>query len=143
MNVFFSRSSLGFFPLEWLQDGTYTKETWPNDAIELYPNEVSKYWKVSAPIGKRLSSNRDGRPCWVKNPKPSKKEEIEIQSKIKEILTDEVEKLIKPLERAKKNGIATVDEIKRLNSLEEYSVMLMRFEPGNLSEVNWPVKPTI
>lgn len=67
--VYFVPSTLGFIPEEWKSDGTYTKESWPADAVLLSQSDSDKFWKKSAPEGKILGSMASGQPCWVSTPK--------------------------------------------------------------------------
>lgn len=60
----FVPSGLTFIPFAWRYDGTYSEETWPQDAIEATEEEVSIYRATVPPAGKRLGLN-DGRPAWV------------------------------------------------------------------------------
>ncbi|HDL8286986.1 TPA: tail assembly chaperone [Yersinia enterocolitica] len=62
--VYFSESIGGFIPSQWKDDGTYTDESWPSDAVLLTENEANQYWRKSPPDGKVLGSV-NGHPTWV------------------------------------------------------------------------------
>ncbi len=62
--VYFIPSALGFIPAAWKDDGTYSVERWPIDAVLLSDDEREAFWKQSPPPGKTLGVN-DGRPAWV------------------------------------------------------------------------------
>ena len=62
--TFFNPATCGFIPEHWKSDGTYSKETWPADAVLLTAEEQSRFWKQSPPDGKTLGSLA-GRPAWV------------------------------------------------------------------------------
>ncbi|AHY43815.1 hypothetical protein [Stutzerimonas decontaminans] len=68
--TYFSESLGGFIPAAWKNDGTYTTETWPADAVLLTDEESDRYWRQPAPVGKKLGSS-GGRPAWVDIPPPS------------------------------------------------------------------------
>lgn len=68
--AYFSPSTLAFIPAEWKDDGTYSDESWPQDAILLTQEESDEFRKQSTPEGKHLGVV-NGRPAWVSNPLPS------------------------------------------------------------------------
>jgi len=68
--TYFTALTIGFIPSAWKDDGTYTAETWPKDAVLLTDEESLTYWKVNAPDGKQLSVTAEGRPCWIDAPQP-------------------------------------------------------------------------
>lgn len=140
MDVYFSKS-VGFIPSQWKDDGTYTNETWPQDAVLLGQNEADAFWKASPPPGKHLGSTHDGRPCWVDVPPPSQEEQVAQAEATKASLQREAEDAIKPLERAKSLGIATDEEISGLTDWERYSVFLMRVDTSLAPNIEWPQKP--
>lgn len=140
MFVYFSKS-VGFIPSQWKDDGTYTDETWPSDALLLNQDEADEFWKVSPPHGKHLGYTPEGRPCWVDVPPPSQEEQVEQAEATKASLQREAEDAIKPLERAKSLGIATDEEIAYLTDWERYSVFLMRVDTSLAPNIEWPQKP--
>lgn len=141
MLAYFSKSKLSFIPERWKCDGTYTDETWPKDAVLLTQNESDSYWKVSAPHGKQLGLNHEGRPCWVDVPPPSQAEQVAQADAVKAVLKREAEDEIKPLERAKSLGISTDEELSKLTEWERYSVFLMRVDTSIAPNIEWPQKP--
>lgn len=56
----------------------------------------------------------------------------------KKLLMEEAETILSPLERAVRLGMATEDEVKRLNAWEIYSVKLSRVDTN---KAEWPAKP--
>lgn len=142
MIVYFSASTLGFFPMAWLKDGTYKEDMQSNDLVELSSDELLAFWKKSPPEGKILSANKMGRPCWVDINPATEVEIIKRAASQKERLLESAEKIITKLERAKKHGVATDSELDQLSSWEIYSILLMRINPDHGSKINWPNKPT-
>lgn len=61
--VYFDPEALGFIPEDWKDDGTYSENSWPSSAVLLSKEEEIKFWKVSVPEGKYLTS-KNGRPFW-------------------------------------------------------------------------------
>ncbi|MGL5727001.1 MAG: tail fiber assembly protein [Plesiomonas sp.] len=141
MSVYFSKSLNGFMPSQWKDDGTYTSDSWPADAVLLTLEESDTYWKVSPPDGKQLGATADGRPCWIDIPPPSPEEQVAQADATKSTLQREAEDAIKPLERAKSLGIATPQELALLTEWEKYSVYLMRVDTSTAPNITWPVKP--
>ncbi|MGL5726700.1 MAG: tail fiber assembly protein [Plesiomonas sp.] len=141
MPAYFSKSKLSFIPIQWKDDGTYTDETWPSDAVLLTQEESDTYWKTSPPEGKQLGATHDGRPCWIDIPPPSQAEQVAQADAVKSTLQREAEDAIKPLERAKSLGIATPQELALLTEWEKYSVYLMRVDTSTAPNITWPVKP--
>lgn len=141
MKVYFSASTLSFTPGSWRDDGTYTDETWPSDAIEMSQDEIDKYWKVPTPEGKILGASDGGRPTWVDAPKPSQAELVAQAEVVRSNMQHEAEASIKPLERARSLGIATPNELALLTEWERYSVYLMRVDTSLAPNIEWPQKP--
>ncbi|MDV2875483.1 hypothetical protein, partial [Phytobacter diazotrophicus] len=69
-SVYFSPSLLSFIPAKWKDEGTYTTETWPADAVLLTDEVAQAFWKQTPPGGKQLGVVDDG-PAWVDIPQPS------------------------------------------------------------------------
>lgn len=72
MNVFFSGTTLGFYPPE-LHDSNYSDGGLPVDAVELTDDEAATFWKVHSPAGKVLGAVA-GRPVFVDAPAPTAQE---------------------------------------------------------------------
>lgn len=64
---YYSFSRGGFIPAAWKDDGTYTEETWPADAVLCTAEEESIY-RGEPPIGMMLAGDENGRPIWVDIP---------------------------------------------------------------------------
>lgn len=141
MRAYFTQSNIGFIPEYWRNDGTYTDEAWPQDAVLLTQEESDMYWRASIPDGKQLGATSDGRPCWVEIPPPSHADLVAQADAQKSALQREAEDAIKPLDRAKSLGIATPEELALLLEWEKYSVYLMRVDTSNAPDIAWPQKP--
>jgi hypothetical protein len=73
--VYFLPSSLGFIPSAWKEDGTFSEESWPSDAILLTDSESDTFWKQVPPEGQQLGME-NGRPAWVEIPAPTAEQSI-------------------------------------------------------------------
>ncbi|ENU7545891.1 tail fiber assembly protein [Escherichia coli] len=62
------------------------------------------------------------------------------ESKKSQLMT-EANAAIAPLERAVKLGMATDEEVERLNAWERYSVLLNRVDISTAPDIAWPDKP--
>lgn len=76
--MYYSELMNGFIPAGWKDDGTYSAQTWPADAVLLTEEERVIFCGRAAPAGKVLGAE-NGRPSWVDlpPPKPLSREEIE------------------------------------------------------------------
>ncbi|WP_441545676.1 tail fiber assembly protein [Citrobacter freundii] len=75
MRAYFIPSVPTFIPELWKNDGTYTSENWPSDAVLLTEEETAAYWMIDPPEGKRLGVLK-GKPAWVDIPPPTREELI-------------------------------------------------------------------
>ncbi|MGP2542421.1 phage tail protein [Yersinia sp. 2541 StPb PI] len=65
--AYFSTSLKSFIPTTWKEDGTYTEDSWPVDAVLATDEEVAMFWKQTPPKGKMLGVIA-GRSEWVDVP---------------------------------------------------------------------------
>lgn len=75
MRAYFIPSVPTFISESWKNDGTYTKEKWPSDAVLVTEEETAEYWMTIPPDGKKLGAV-DGKPAWVDIPPPTREELI-------------------------------------------------------------------
>ena len=143
--MYYSPKLNGFIPDSWKDDGTYTDETWPQDAILLTDDEVSAFCKQPSPAGKMLSAV-DGRPAWIDlpQPEPPTAEELAVAAAAQR---DELLALaairIAPLQDAVDLDEATGAETAALTAWRRYRIALNRLpdQPGYPSEISWPEAP--
>lgn len=138
--VYFSAHRCCFIPAQWRDDGTYSETTWPEDAVLLTDEEVSIFWKISAPIGKMLSTEQ-GRPKWEDLPPPSYADLVLSASKMLNSLVEKANAKIMPLERAVRLQVATEEEKSQLTEWELYSVLLNRIDINTAPDITWPEAP--
>lgn len=142
---YFSPDALGFIPDQWKDDGTYSDDTWPQDAVLLTEEESSSFWKQSPPAGKILGAI-DGRPAWIDlpPPEPLTAEELTLAAGVKR---DELLRLaairIAPLQDAVDLDDATEDESALLKGWKRYRVALNRLteQPEYPTSIDWPAPP--
>ncbi|EKT4495444.1 tail fiber assembly protein [Pseudomonas putida] len=142
---YFSPGTLGFIPDQWKTDGSYSDDTWPQDAILLTEEEAATYWKQSPPLGKILAAV-DGRPAWVDMPPPEPLTDEELATaaaaKRDELLALAAIR-IAPLQDAVDLGEATEAESTALTAWKRYRVALSRLpdQLGYPNEIIWPAPP--
>lgn len=135
--VYFSASMPGFILADWKDDGTYTKDTWPPDAVLLTDDEVSQFWKQTAPEGKILGST-EGRPAWVNLPPPTHEEMVIVAEQQRQTLRMQADAEIAWRQDAVDAGIATTEETAALAEWKKYRVLLMRVDTA---APVWPPVP--
>lgn len=76
MATFFSASNCAFYNDE-IRAVYYDRyQAWPDDAVELTPDEVAEFCGVVPPEGMILAVSGDGRPAWGPAPQPTEGERI-------------------------------------------------------------------
>ncbi|HEJ7944160.1 TPA: tail fiber assembly protein [Serratia marcescens] len=78
---------------------------------------------------------------WVTNQDAVVKNQVEQARQKKNALRNEADEEIAVLSDAVKYGIATEDEIAKLEAWSRYRVLLMRVEPELAPNIEWPAKP--
>ncbi|MBC3952194.1 tail fiber assembly protein [Pseudomonas folii] len=138
-NVFFSASTLGFYPAE--DQALYEEAgSWPTDAKLLVDPLATLYWKVSAPPGKQLGANSAGEPVWVDPPAPSPEEVLITNSSERDRLLGIATLAIAPLQDALDLEDAKDEDIALLKSWKQYRVAVNRVLLNNPLPV-WPEQP--
>ncbi|WP_410688247.1 tail fiber assembly protein [Citrobacter europaeus] len=136
-DIYFSARELGFFIGSWRDEGIYTDDNWPDDAVLLTAEEVNEYHAKGSPTGKILGST-DGRPAWVDVPPPSHEEQIAAAECQKQALRVAADAQINWRQDAVEAGIATAEETAALSEWTKYRIQLMRVDT---SKPDWPTPP--
>ncbi|HHL2456704.1 TPA: tail fiber assembly protein [Yersinia enterocolitica] len=136
MKAQFSPLAKTFYAQNMIDDGSYN-ERLPTDLIDVTDEELSTYWKQSAPIGKQLGVV-DGRPLWVDLP-PFTHDELVAnanakKSRLKAVADSEIEWR----KDAVDDGSASDKEITALASWRKYRVALMRVDTSKAPDIEWP-----
>lgn len=63
--MYFSANNKAFYDVS-LKNAFIQSNAWPEDAILLSDDEISKYVSTNPPIGYQLDSDSNGRPCFSK-----------------------------------------------------------------------------
>lgn len=71
--MFYSASTRGFYSKNLLTR-YQTLNTWPEDAIELTPEEIEMFYQTPPPSGFELGADNNGRPTWVPAAQPPSNE---------------------------------------------------------------------
>ncbi|EPU3572240.1 tail fiber assembly protein [Escherichia coli] len=130
MSYTYSPSRNTFYPDEWR--GNYEAAgTWPEDGISV-TTEMRNEFVGKAPEGKCRVPGENGLPCWGDLPKlESSATSLQAQTAIElPLLMQKATLAIAPLQDAVDLGIATGEEVERLNSLKAYRVALSRTNPS-------------
>ena len=136
---FYSPSLNGFFYLSMKSDYEKSDTGWPDDALS-----VSARWYqylIDNSTEKVIVPNEYGQPVLSEPPPLTTGELIARAESHKMALMGKAEDVIAPLSRAVKLGIATPDEVQRLEQWETYTVLLSRVSTADPSSVEWPPKP--
>lgn len=136
MKAQFSPSLLSFYPQNMIDDESY--ENLPDDLIEVTDEELSTYWKQSAPAGKQLGTS-GRRPSWVNLPPPTHEELFAIANAKKSQLKAVAESEIDWRQDAVDGGYAEDNEVTELAEWKMYRVLLMRIDTSKAPDITWPV----
>lgn len=139
--AYFVPSKLTFIPADWKDDGTYTEDTWPVDAVLLTQEVTDTYWKQSPPEGKMLGASA-GRPAWVDLPAPTTEQIIVQSEQQKTSLRTVADSEIVWRQDAVNEGIATEEETAALAAWKKYRVLLMRVDTSTAPDITWPEQPS-
>ncbi|MBS9435963.1 tail fiber assembly protein [Photorhabdus noenieputensis] len=138
-NYAFSTLNKAFYPL-LLQQNYIEAGSWPNDPLPVTDDIFNEFSGVP-PIGKILSSDENGLPCWEDIPPPTKEEFIFIAENQKTQFISLANEKITPLSDAEELDIATDEEIRLLKEWKKYRVMLNRVDTSTAPKIDWPIAP--
>ena len=136
MTMFYSAKTNGFYPDE-MRDLYEAVGTWPDGAVEI-SDETYDTLMTEQANGQEIVPGDDGSPILV-TPEVNHKVIFCTQKKL---LQMEAERVIAPLERAVKYGLATNEEKLQLEAWEIYTVLLMRIHLEDAPDIEWPRKPS-
>ncbi|MFP1844470.1 tail fiber assembly protein [Lonsdalea quercina] len=139
--VYYSETLNGFIPEAWKDDGSYSDETWPADAVLLTDEEKSTYWKQNAPEGKKLGGV-NGRPEWVDIPEPTKDEYISSAVEKKKDLLQEVNTATQIWQTQLALGMISDDDKSTLILWMKYAQQVQAINTSLAPEITWPEKPS-
>lgn len=142
MNAYFSASLMCFVPEQWKNDGTYSDETWPADAVLLTDTESANYWRQNPPGGKQLGS-KDGRPVWIDIPVPTKKELIAEAEREKQRRIDAANAFMNSKQWPGKAAIGRMkgDELAQYSLWLDYLDALEVVDVSTAPVIEWPEQP--
>ena len=136
--VYFSASEVGYFIGSWRDNGMYTEENWPDDAVLMTPEEMEEYYGKGSPPGMMLGS-KDGRPAWVELPHEM---QVNIAAFKKQSLMDAANQKISVWQTKLLMGRKlTETEMGQLNLWMDYIDVLDAIDPSDAPEIEWPVEP--
>ncbi|MFL1475386.1 tail fiber assembly protein [Pseudomonas grimontii] len=142
--VYFSPTTLGFYPADWKDDGTYTDANWPEDAILLTEEQSDPFFRQSPPPGKTIGVY-NGLPSWVEIPVylPTPEEMWASAMAKRDSLLSIAAIRIAPLEDAVEEDMATAADVALLKKWKQYRIAVNRIDqrPGFPANIDWPVVP--
>ena len=138
MKAQFSPSLLSFYPQNMIDDESY--ENLPDDLIEVADEELSTYWKRSAPVGKQFGT-ASGRPSWVNLPPPTYEQLVVVANAKKSQSKAVTDSEIDWRQDAVDGGYAEGDEAAELAAWKKSRVLLMRIDTSKAPDSEWPVAP--
>lgn len=140
MGFYYTAEFNSFISESYKTDGTYTDETWPEDAVLCTDDEVAMYHGTIAPTDKQLGAV-DRRPVWVDTPPPTREQLISLAEQQKNQLRKAADSEIAWLQDAVDAGIATDEETALLAGWKKYRVLLMRVDMTKAPDIEWPPLP--
>ncbi len=114
---------------------------WPSDVKEIKDKDWDKY-RAQGPSGKMRGADKNGGPCWINIPPPTKQESVNSAKLKQDNLLQQVKNKITPLQDAVDLNIATDDEKKQLTVWKTYRVLLSRIDINTAPEIDWPQVPS-
>lgn len=113
---------------------------WPDD-VKPISDEIWEKFSVQGPSGKMRGANKNGMPCWVDIPPPTREQQRDAAERKKAIQLEKASKEIAPLQDAVDLHIATEQEKKKLMEWKHYRVALSRIETKEGADISWPELP--
>lgn len=139
-NYYYSPRDNGFYLLSLKPDYESSKNAWPDDAVGVADDDY-KMLMAGLANGQIIAPGADGYPILEDRPPPTQEELSKEADSTKAALIDVAAKAIAPLQDAVELGIATDEETTRLLSWKKYRVLLMRVNPENAPDIDWPPLP--
>lgn len=84
---------------------------WPDD-VQPISDEIWEKFSVQGPSGKMRGANKNGMPCWVDIPPPTREQQIDAAERKKALQLEKASKEIAPLQDAVDLNVATEQEQK-------------------------------
>lgn len=139
INFYYSAATNAFYPVALKADYD-AAGTWPDDAQAL-SDRWYQHLIAGQSEGKVIVANEYSQPVLADPPAPSQEELNARALTQKAKLMQEADSAIAPLSRAVKLGIATPEEVQRLEQWETYTVLLSRVSTADPSSVELPPVP--
>ncbi|EFH1753563.1 tail fiber assembly protein [Escherichia coli] len=139
-NFIFSALNNAFYPLE-LQSRYVEAGSWPEDGIEVN-DEIFKEFTGEPPVGK-VRGVKDGFPCWIDVPPPTRDELIAAAVLEKQVRTGQTNDYINDKQWPGKAAIGRLkgDELAQYNLWLDYLDALEAVDTTSAPDINWPVPP--
>ncbi|ENQ6808828.1 tail fiber assembly protein [Escherichia coli] len=141
--IFFSPSINGFYDSRLL-DEYKASNTLPDDAIEMTSDEVSTYYMVTPPSGKRLGVVNN-RPAWVDIPPPTQEELVAVADVEKQKRIHSANDYMNNKQWPGKAAIGRLkgDELAQYNLWLDYLDALELVDTSSAPDIEWPTPPAV
>lgn len=142
--AYFIPSLCSFIPGAWKVDGTYTEESWPEDAVEVSEEDAATYWRTTPPAGKILGVV-NGMPGWVDIPPPTHDELVAEAENDKQNLIERANIYMNGKQWPGKAALGRLkgDELAQYNAWLDYLDAIEAVDVTTAPEITWPVQPTV
>lgn len=129
--------------MEWKSDGTYSEDTWPDDAVLATDEEVATYWKKTPP-SRQMLGRVAGRPTWVDLPAPTYDEMVAAAERQRQVLIDKAMQSIGVIQLKLQAGRKlTPAETIKLNATLDYIDVVTATDTSIAPDINWPERPAV
>ena len=142
MSAYFIPSVPTFIPESWKNDGTYTAENWPQEAILLSDIETETYWMKEPPEGKTLGVI-GGKPSWIDIPPPTKEALVKLAESERQRRIDAANEFLNSKQWPGRAAIGRLkgDDLLQYNLWLDYLDALEVVDTSSGTGIEWPDKP--
>ena len=142
MRIYFIPTMISFIPEYMRNDGTYTDENWPSDAVSINDEEAATYWKQNPPAGKTFGVI-GGMPAWVDLPPPTEAEQRSAVLSWRDMLLSDANKATDGMADAFVAGLLDEVDREKFKAYAIYKLALNKIDmqAGYPQVVDWPSAP--
>ncbi len=139
--IYFSASTCGFYDSRAMSD-YILRGTFPDDAVEMTEEEMSLFYMITPPAGKRLGTVNN-RPSWVDIPPPTREELIAAADAEKQKRIDSANDYMNSKQWSGKAAIGRLkgDELAQYNLWLDYLDALEVVDTTSTPDIKWPTPP--
>lgn len=139
--AYFVPSLCSFIPASWKEDGTYSDDSWPEDAVEVSDEDAATYWRTTPPAGKMLGTI-NSRPVWVDIPAPGRDELLAKAERQRQQLLNQANAIMLDWRTELMLGEISDANRAKLSAWMAYKNDVKAFDvTTDVEHVNWPIPP--